>query len=257
MTWGWLHPRYWLPFVVMLVLLGIGWNYGADKWPYLLPPLHDVGAVLKEEPGYFAHNAWITLREALLGLLIGFVAAFALAVIISELPLVRRAVMPVAVILNVTPVVAIAPALVVAFGFGMTPKLIVTALICFFPILINTSIGLRSLSKPVLQVYETVDASRLEKLWYLRIPNALPYVFAALQIVFPLAVIGAVVAELSAAGAAGGLGTVIQVASSMSHLATVWASIFVLAVMGSLLLFIVTLASRSVLRWHELQSASH
>jgi NitT/TauT family transport system permease protein len=245
-----LSPAYWGPLAVLLVLLGVLWHVGADRMPYLLPPLSDVWAVLKEDPGYFVHNSWVTLREALLGLVIGFAAAFSLAILVSEVRLARRAVMPVAVVLNVTPLVAIAPALVVAFGFGPAPKLILTALICFFPILINASVGLRSVPAPVLQVFRSVHASRWEVLRHLRIPGALPYVFAALQIVFPLAVVGAVVAELSAAGSAAGLGTVIQVASSMNRLAVVWAAIFVLALMGSLLLLFVTVVERRVLRWH-------
>lgn len=245
-----LSPAYWGPVAVLLVVLGALWEVGADRMPYLLPPLPDVWSALRSDPGYFVHNSWVTLREALLGLLIGFVTAFALAVLIGEVRLARRAVMPIAVVLNVTPLVAIAPALVVAFGFGPAPKLILTALICFFPILINASVGLRSVPAPVLQVFASVHASRWEVLLHLRIPGALPYVFAALQIVFPLSIVGAVVAELTAAGSAAGLGTVIQVASSMNRLATVWAAIFVLALMGSLLLLLVTVVERRVLRWH-------
>ncbi|MFT4286918.1 ABC transporter permease [Nocardioides sp.] len=248
---GVLRPSYWLPFAAMLVLLGGLWQLGAHKLPYLLPPLSDVLGVLRDQPGYFLENSWVTLREALLGLAIGFVAAFLLAILISEAPLARRAIMPVAVVLNVTPLVAIAPALVVAFGFGATPKLILTALICFFPILINTAVGLRSVPQQVLQVFRTVHASRWELLRHIRVPNALPYVFAALQIVFPLSVIGAVVAELSAAGSSAGLGTTIQVASSMNRMAMIWAAIFVLALMGSLLLLFVTVVERKVLHWHE------
>jgi NitT/TauT family transport system permease protein len=151
----------------------------------------------------------------------------------------------------VTPLVAIAPALVVAFGFGPMPKLIITGLICFFPILINTATGLRSVPQQVLQVYRTMDASRVELLWHVRVPNALPYLFAALRIVFPLSIIGAVVAEMSASGATGGLGTAISVASSMNQLPVVYASILVLAVMGVLLLLAVTLVERRVLHWHD------
>lgn len=245
-----LSPAYWGPLAVLLVLLGLLWDVGADRMPYLLPPLGEVWSALTADPGYFLHNSWVTLREAMLGLLIGSVAAFLLAILVSEVTLARRAVMPVAVVLNVTPLVAIAPALVVAFGFGPAPKLILTALICFFPVLINASVGLRAVPGPVLLVFRSVHASRWEVLRHLRIPGALPYVFAALQIVFPLSVIGAVVAELSAAGSAAGLGTVIQVASSMNRLATVWAAIFVLALMGSLLLLLVTVVERRALRWH-------
>ena len=97
----------------------------------------------------------------------------------------------------------------------------------------------------------TMDAGRLELLWHLRIPNALPFLFAALRIVFPLSIIGAVVAEMSAAGSTRGLGTVISVASSMNQLPVVYAAIFVLALMGVLLLLAVTVVERRVLHWHD------
>jgi NitT/TauT family transport system permease protein len=248
---AWIRPAMWLPLAVMLALLAGLWQWGAVRLPYLLPPLGAVGDTLSRNPGYYLRNAGITLEESLIGLAMSFVAAFLLAVVISEAPLVRRAIMPVAVVLNVTPLVAIAPALVVAFGFGPAPKLIITALICFFPILINTAVGLRSVPQPVLQVYRTMNASRLETLVYLRVPNALPYLFAALRIVSPLSVIGAVVAELSASGSSGGLGTVISNASSMNQLAVVYAAIGVLAVMGSALMLVITVVERRALHWHE------
>jgi NitT/TauT family transport system permease protein len=236
---------------VLLVALGFLWNYVAAGSPYLLPPLASVGEALSSNPGYYLTNAWATLRVALIGLLIGFVIAYVLAILVSEVPLLRRAIMPVAVVLNVTPLVAIAPALVVAFGFGPEPKLIVTALICFFPILIGVSTGLRSVPQPVLQVFTTLHASRLETLWHVRMPSALPYLFNALRIVFPLSIIGAVVAELSAPGAAEGLGTVISVASSNNRLAVVYAAIICLALMGSVLLLVITAIENRALHWHD------
>jgi NitT/TauT family transport system permease protein len=251
---GWIRPAIWLPLLVMLAILGAGWQWGAKAMPYLLPPLPKIGDSLSANLTYYVKNAGITLGEAVIGLAMSFAVAFILAVLISEVPVIRRAVMPIAVVLNVTPLVAIAPALVVAFGFGPAPKLIITALICFFPILINTALGLRSVPQQVLQVYQTMNASRLEMLVHLRVPSALPYLFAALRIVSPLSIIGAVVAELSASGSAGGLGTVIGTASSMNQLAVVYAAIFVLAVMGVLLLLAITLVERRALHWHESSS---
>ncbi|QEO16211.1 ABC transporter permease [Agromyces intestinalis] len=235
----------------MLIALGALWELGATQMPYLLPHLGSIAATLTGNPLFYLENAWITLQEALLGLVIAFVASSVLAVLVSELPLVKRAIMPVAVVLNVTPLVAIAPALVVAFGFGPEPKLIVTALICFFPILINLSVGLRSVPQPVLQFYRTVHASRIELLRHLRVPNALPYLFAALRIVFPLSVVGAVVAEMFAPGASKGLGTTISLASSNNQLSVIYASIFILALMGTALLAIVTAVERRALHWHD------
>ncbi len=248
---GWVRPAIWLPLVVMLVILGAAWQWGAKSMPYLLPPLSSVGDSLSGNLTYYIRNAGTTLGEAVAGLAMSFVAAFILAVLMSEVPVIRRAVMPFAIVLNVTPLVAIAPAMVVAFGFGPEPKLIITALICFFPFLINTAVGLRSVPKQVTQVYETMNASRLEQLIHLRIPNAMPYLFAALRIVCPLSIIGAVVAEMSASGSVSGLGTVISNASTMNQLQVVYAAILILAIMGVLLMLIITFAERRALRWHE------
>ncbi|WP_371660927.1 ABC transporter permease [Streptomyces sp. NBC_00280] len=248
---AWVRPSVWLPLTVMLALLAVLWQWGADELPYLLPPLPKIGDSLTTEFGYYVDNALVTLGEATAGLALGFVAAVVLAVLTTELPVVRRAVMPIAVVLNVTPLVAIAPALVVAFGFGPLPKLVIAGLICFFPILINTAAGLRSVPQQVLQVYRTMDAGRFELLLHVRFPNALPFLFAALRIVFPLSIVGAVVAEMSASGSTRGLGTAISVASSMNQLPVVYASILVLAVLGVLLLLVVTLVERRVLHWHD------
>lgn len=248
---GWIRPAIWLPLVVVLAIGGGLWQWGAHAMPYLLPPLSSVFDALSGHLSYYARNAGITLGEAAAGLAMSFVVAFALAVLISEVPAVRRGVLPIAVVLNVTPLVAIAPVLVVAFGFGPPPKVIITALFCFFPILINTAVGLRSVPLPMMQVYQTMKASRLELLVHLRIPYAMPYLFAALRIVTPLSIIGAVVAELSASGSVGGLGSVISVATSMNQLAVVYAAIFVLAVMGVLLMLVITVAERRALRWRQ------
>jgi len=251
-----LHPTVWAPITVMAIVLAVAWQVVAAAMPYLLPPLQDVFGSMANDPMYYLENAGVTLAEALAGMAIAFVTSFLLAIAISEVEILRRAIMPVAVVLNVTPLVAIAPALVVAFGFGPAPKLIVTALICFFPVLINVAVGLRSVPQEVVNVYRTVDASRWEMLWFVRIPNAMPYVFAALKIVFPLAVVGAVVAEMFSPGIAKGLGTAIALASSQNQLAVIYASIALLAVMGAALLGVATLAERRALHWHESQRSS-
>lgn len=247
----WWHPSVWLPLPLLLLLLGLAWQAGSQALPYLLPPLPAVAETLVGDASFYLRNAAITLSEALGGLAIGVAVALLLAVAVSEVPLLRRAIMPIAVILNVTPLIAIAPALVVAFGFGPAPKLIVTALIVFFPVLISVTAGLRSVPTEVMQFYTVVRAGRWELLWHLRAPTALPYLFTALKIVFPLSIVGAVVAEMSAPGAADGLGTAISVASSSNRLAVVYAAIIVLAVMGSLLLLLATVAERRVLHWHH------
>lgn len=248
-----LHPRVWLPTTVLVVILGVAWSVTADAHPYILPRLSEVGWTLVDEPLLFLENTWSTLQIALTGVAFGAGSAFLLALLMSEISMVRRALMPLAVVLNVTPVIAITPALVVAFGFGMTPKVVVTAIITFFPVLINVTTGLRSIPTPVLHVFETLHASRAEVLFRLRIPSSLPYTLAALRVVFPLSVVGAVVAEFVAAGSSGGLGTMIRNSAATARLDHVYAAIACLAAMGVLLLVLVTAVERRLLFWHESQ----
>jgi NitT/TauT family transport system permease protein len=242
--------------VVALVVLGALWHVVAARNPFLLPRLSQVGHELGTDPGLYLRNAWTTLRIALVGVACGFTAAHLLAVLVSEVAVLRRAVLPLTVVLNVTPVVAIAPALVVAFGFGDTPKVVVTAIVTFFPVLINVTTGLRSTPRGPLQVLATLRASRWEVLWRLRLPAALPYTVAALRVVLPLSIIGAVVAEFLTAGSSAGLGTLIRNAAANNQLAQVYSAIACLAGMGVLLLVVVTLVERRLLFWHESQRRS-
>lgn len=248
-----LRPAVWLPTLVAVVLVGVGWQVVAAGNPYVLPDLRDVGTALVGDPLLFLQNAWTTLQIALLGLAYGFVAAFVLAVLVSESALLRRAIMPLASVLNVTPVVALAPGLVVAFGFGMTPKVIVTAIITFFPVLANVSTGLRSVPMPVLDVFRTLRASRLEVLTRLRVPSAMPYTLAALRVTLPLSVVGAVVAEFVAAGSSSGLGTLIKTSAANSQLPQMYAAVTCLALLGVLMLGVIAVLERRLLFWHESQ----
>jgi NitT/TauT family transport system permease protein len=168
----------------------------------------------------------------------------------SFVKVVERALLPLAVVLNVTPVIAIAPALVVAFGFGETPKYIITAIVVFFPFLINSLTGMRSVDPQALDVLKTLHASRWEIMRKLSLPSSLPFLFAAARICLPLSLIGAVVAEFVAAGTANGLGTLIVTAASLGDLKTIYASVFILSVMGVALFLLVVLVQKRVLTWH-------
>lgn len=251
-----LRPSTWLPTTVSVVVVALAWSWVASENKYLLPPLSAVGDLLVEDSALFASNAWATLQIAIVGLGIGFGAAFVLAVVMSEIGVLRRAIMPLAIVLNVTPVVALAPALVVAFGFGMTPKVIVTAIITFFPVLINVTTGLRSVPVPVLHVFSTLHASRLEVLLRLRMPSALPFTLAALRVVLPLSIVGAVVAEFVAPGSSSGLGTMIKTSAANSQLAQLYAAIAWLAAMGVVMLLLITVIEKRLLFWHESQQGA-
>jgi NitT/TauT family transport system permease protein len=239
----------WLPAAVATVGLGLLWNLVAEHNPYVLPKLGAVWSQLSDNPTFYLRNAMTTLKEAMAGLGCAVLGASLLAVVAAESAVLRRAILPLAVVLNVTPVVAIAPALVVAFGFGSAPKIAVTAIITFFPILINLLTGLNQVDRSMLDVLRSVRASRGEVLWHLQVPSSLPFLFAALRICFPLSVVGAVVAEFVSAGSEEGLGTLITIASSNSNLPVVYAAIACLAVLGVALLLAVRLVERWVLSW--------
>jgi len=230
------------------------WSMVAASDPFVLPRLSDVADALIESPTTYLTNAATTLQVAATGLAAGFGAAVGLALLMSEVTPVRRAVLPLAVVLNVTPVVALAPGLVVAFGFGATPKVLLTAIIIFFPVLVNTTTGLRSVPPAVLEVFTSLHASRLETLLLLRVPTSLPYVLAALRVVLPLSLVGAVVAEFVAAGSSAGLGTLIRNTAAASQLPAMYAAVACLAVMGLLLLIVVSALERRFLHWHDSQT---
>ncbi|MDA8290829.1 MAG: ABC transporter permease subunit [Actinomycetota bacterium] len=247
----------WLPPLVALALLVLVWQLVA-----LHEPPHAVATVpatlseLADQPGMFASNALVTLQEVAVGLATSFAVAFALAVAMVHVEVVERAVMPLAVALNVTPVIAYAPGLVFLLGFGIAPRYVVTAIVVFFPFLVNSLVGLRSVDPRALDLFRTLDASRREVLVRLRLPSSLPFLFAAARICLPLSVVGAVVAEFTTSGSDAGLGSVIASANQQLEIPVIYASIIVLAALGLALTLAVSLVERRVLSWHPSRSRS-
>jgi NitT/TauT family transport system permease protein len=161
----------------------------------------------------------------------------------------ERSVLPWAIALKMTPIVAVAPMFTIWFGFGTLPKVLIAALITFFPVLINTITGLRAVNAGALDLFRSIDASPLDVLFKLRVPSALPYLFAALKVAVTLSLIGAVVAEWSGSGR--GLGRVILLAHANLDLSTLFAGVLVLASLGVVLTGILSLVERRLLFWHE------
>lgn len=244
------YARMWLPALGAFLAVGLAWQWYASGHVYVLPTPAAVFGELGQHPGLYWRNMLVTLQESMVGAACGMAIAFALAGVMVHSRLVLRAVMPLAIVLNVTPMIAVAPGLVVAFGFGLTPKYIVTGVIVFFPFLINSLIGLRSVDPLTLEVLRTMDASRREIFWRLQLPSSLPFLFAGARVCLPLSVIGAVAAEFVAAGQARGLGTLIVISATVSDLPTIYASVVALSVMGLILSAIVLLAERRLLSWH-------
>ncbi len=245
-----LSPRVWAPPLVAFGVLAAAWQLYATANRFVLPTLPEVAGALLSDPGLYLRNLLVTLQEALVGAACGMALGFLGALAITRLPLAERALMPVAVVINVTPIVAIAPGLVVAFGFGMLPRYIVTAVVVFFPFLINSIAGLKAVDPGAEDVFTTLHASRFEVLLRLRIPSSVPYLLAGARICLPLALIGAVVAEFSAAGQSAGLGSLVETAASQADLPVVYASVFVLGLLGIGLTLLVIAAGRGLSIWY-------
>ncbi|MGF3057449.1 ABC transporter permease [Microbacterium sp. YY-01] len=248
---AWAHPRVWGPTAVVFVIVGALWHLVAVTNPYILPTFGQIAASFASDPGMYWQNFFITLQEVAIGAGSAIILGFVVAVIMSEFEIVERAVMPLIVLIMVTPVIAIAPALVVAFGFGMLPKYIVTGIVVFFPVLVNSLAGLRSVDPRTMDVFHTLHASRWEIFRDLRFPGSMPYFFAGLRISLPLAVVGAAVAEFVAAGTAAGLGSLVTTAAAQANLAVTWAAIFMLCLMGIMLIALLAIVRKRVLWWSD------
>ncbi|GAA2237545.1 ABC transporter permease [Herbiconiux moechotypicola] len=233
--------------LVLFVLLALAWQWAAATFKSVLPPLQNVFEDIASRPDFYLENLLVTLEAAMLGFAIGVVVALLLAAAIVHFRFLRAAIMPLALLLNVTPIVAIAPALVVAFGFNEIPHIIVAALSAFFPTLINSITGLRAVDPQALEVFDAMSASKLEIFFRLRVPSSLPYLFAGARLSVTAAMIGAVVSEFT--GSSKGIGAVIVMATTYLNLSQMWAAIFFSAVTTLILLGIVGLVERLVVRW--------
>ena len=235
--------------MVVFGLVLVVWEIVAANNPFLLPTLREVLSALFGQPTTFLANGGDTLAEALPGVAISYAAALLLALAMNQSRLVSRAILPLAVALNVTPLIAIAPALGVALGIGRSPRLVVTALITFFPVLINSLVGLRAADPQAGDVFKTLHASRWETIWRLQLPSSLPYLFAAARVVVPLSIVGAAIAEMVTTGPGIGLGFLIRDWSSNGNLADAWAGVVTLAAFGMILTGMVVVTEGLVLRW--------
>jgi putative hydroxymethylpyrimidine transport system permease protein len=242
--------RDWLPPAALLALAIAGWELAARAgWveDYLLPAPSEVAEALVDDRSLLLEDTWVTGQEVVLGFVLALVAGAAIAVALHLSATARRAVYPLVVASQAVPVVVIAPILVIWFGFGMTPKLIVIALICFFPIVVNTLDGLRAVDPAQVKMLRTLGAGRWATLRRLELPSALPYLFSGAKVAVAVAVIGAVFGEL--VGSDAGLGHVIQVGMAQLLTARVFAAVAILSAMAIGLFALVSLIERLAVPW--------
>ena len=242
-----------LPPTVFITVLIVLWEVVArvrEISPIVLPRPSAIMARLASEPHYFLiENGLVTFNEAVAGFFLGAIVAMLLALAMARSRLVERCAFPIAVLIKATPIVVIAPLLIIWMGYGPAPKIVMAGLICFFPILVNTIVGLRSVNPTSLEFFRSLAATEFEIFTRLRVPHSLPYVLSAFKTAVSLAVIGAVVAEW--AGASRGLGRMVFLKAASLDQEAVFAGVFVLAGMGIFLTAIVSWLERRLLHWHE------
>jgi NitT/TauT family transport system permease protein len=213
----------------------------------VLPKLQDMARSLGDQPGFYAHNLLITIQTALLGFLIGTALALLLGILCVYSKAIRAAVMPVVTALHVTPIIAISPALVVAFGFGEGPHLTISVISAFFPMLINAISGFQAIDAQAAEVFDAMSASKVEAFLRLRLPATLHYLFAGARVGATAAVVGAIVSEFF--GSVDGLGAVIINSQANLDLVMMWVAIVLSALLSMVALGLVGLLEKLTIRW--------
>jgi putative hydroxymethylpyrimidine transport system permease protein len=247
--------RWVLPALLLAALIGL-WQVAATTGAladllgleaFLVPSPAEIGSSLWENRSLLAENAWVTLQEILLGFLIGLAAGLGFAVLLRLSETLRRAFYPLLIASQAVPIVVFAPILVIWLGFGIGPKLAIVALVCFFPIAVATTDGLRSVDPEASKMMRTLDASRRQLLWRVEIPGALPSFFSGARIAVVFAPIGAVFGEW--AGADTGLGHLILLDNGQLETAREFAAATLLVAIALGLFALIALAERRIVTW--------
>jgi len=241
----------WLVPLVVIAFLGL-WEMvirWADYPAFILPSPPRVYArflsVLAD--GTLLHHTWATATEAVLGFALGFALATILGYLLAKSPLAERLLSPYIVASQAIPIVALAPLLILWFGNGLASKILVSALIVFFPILVNTIVGVRSVDPRWMDLMRSLTASRWQVLTKVEIPAALPVLFGGIKVGITLSVVGAVVGEF--VGADQGLGFLVNLSRGLFDTPLMFVSIFALVALALTLYTAVFFLEKTIIRW--------
>jgi putative hydroxymethylpyrimidine transport system permease protein len=245
-AWSWLLP------LGLLTLLALGWQGYVrltDQPRWFMPAPSDVAFELLRSRALLWHHTWTTLQEVLVGFALAFVLGVLLAVVIAASRVLERALFPLLIATQAVPIIALAPVLLIWFGYGMTPKVIVVVLTCFFPIAVSMVDGLRAADPDALALLRSMGASRAQLLRLVRVPAALPSLFSGLRIAAAIAVIGAIVGEW--VGASSGLGYLMTRSAAKFQTPRLYAAVFIAAALGVGLFALVSVIERVALPWRR------
>jgi NitT/TauT family transport system permease protein len=245
--------REWIPAAAIFVLgiaLWEGAVAGLDIQRFLLPPPSDIVQTFWNDRDTLWSAGWYTFKEALGGFAIGCTAAVLLAVLVARFNLLRTAIMPYAIAANAIPIIAFAPITNQWFGLiNPLSKMVIAAVLCFFPVFVNTLRGLTSVRPSSIELMRSYAASQVSIFRRVRLPNALPYLFSALKVASVLAMIGAVVGEYFG-GSQEALGVQIRNSAALFAFETAWAAILVASILGLSFYLTIALIERLAMNWH-------
>jgi putative hydroxymethylpyrimidine transport system permease protein len=239
------------PLVLLALAVGV-WELvvrAADVPDYLFPAPSSVASALASDAGLLGSATLVTLREIVLGYLLAVGVAVAIAVLLHASAALRRALLPILVLSQTVPTVLLAPILAILLGYGIGPKLVVVAVVCFFPVVVNTVDGLRSADPELVRMMRTLHGDRLAIFRRVELPGALPALFSGARVAATYAAVGAVFGEW--AGSSAGLGFVILQAQPALDTARIFAAVLVLSALALALYALVTLAERLVVPWQR------
>lgn len=248
----WLRKRAGLltVFVALFLLWEYAvWIFGIKE--YLLPPPSKVWTEFLKRSDTVFLGAWVTAQEIIGGYLLAVVVSVPLALAVARSRFIEESVYPVIVFLQIIPKIAVAPLFIIWLGFGFMPKLLLVFLLCFFPIVVSSVAGFKSVDPEVMDFAHTTGASNWKMFFKIRLPQALPEIFTGLKVGAALSATAAVVAEFVAADR--GLGYLLQQYNGQLETPMVFAIIVLLSVIGLAVYYIVELIERLVIPWHVSQ----
>lgn len=243
--------RAWPSLALLAAATGI-WELvvrAAHVPDYLFPSPTAIAGAFRSDAGLLGSATIDTAREVVLGFALAVVLALGLAVLIHASATLRRALLPILVLSQAVPTVVLAPVLAILLGYGLAPKLIVVAIVCFFPIVVNAVDGLRATDPALIRMMRTLRGGRLAIFRRVELPGALPAIFSGARIAATYAAVGAVFAEW--AGSSSGLGFVMLQAQPALATARIFAALLILSALALALYAVVTLVERLVVPWKQ------
>ena len=248
----WRRLLWWLwPLTILLASLG-AWQGAVELLDiphWKLPAPWAIATELVESRGLLLKHTWVTLQEVLIGFGVALGAGVTLATLIAYSRTLQRLIYPLVIASQTVPIIVIAPLLLIWVGYGLAPKVIVVALIAFFPIVVNAVDGLKGVDPDMVNLMRTFGASRWQLFAKVQVPTSLPLLFSGVKVAVTISVIGAVIGEW--VGANAGLGYLTKLSVPLFQTARSFAAVAILAVMGLSLFAVVALLERLLLPWYH------